>query len=58
MGRAGQDFEDHLKLSSAVAANLDAIVTRDEAGFRHSPIAVLTPTQLIAKLTPMAPGNV
>ena len=52
------DFEDHLQITSAVAANLDAIVTRDGAGFRNSPISVLTPAQLIAQLIPMAPGNV
>jgi hypothetical protein len=52
------DFEDHLQIASAVAANLDAIVTRDGAGFRNGPTSVLPPAQLIAQLTPTAPGNV
>jgi len=51
------DFEDHLQIASAVAANLDAIVTSDETGFRQSPISVLTPAQLIAQFKPIAPGN-
>jgi predicted nucleic acid-binding protein len=51
------DFEDHLQVASALAANLDAIVTRDPAGFRASPIRVLTPAQLIVQLTPTAPES-
>jgi predicted nucleic acid-binding protein len=52
------DFEDHLQIASAIAANLDAIVTRDEAGFRSSPISVLTPVQLLAQLSRVRPGDV
>lgn len=44
------DFEDHLQIASSVAANLDAIVTRDSAGFRHSPIPVLSPAEFLALL--------
>ena len=51
------DFEDHLQVASSVAANLDVIVTRDPAGFRNSPITILTPAQLIGQLTPSASGN-
>jgi predicted nucleic acid-binding protein len=52
------DFEDHLQIASAIAANLDAIVTRDDSGFRNSPITVLTPAQLVAQLKPTAPDHV
>jgi hypothetical protein len=48
--REGSDFEDNLQVECAVAAGLDAIVTRDSAGFEGSPIPVLTPTELIARL--------
>ncbi len=51
------DFEDHLQIASAVAANLDAIVTRDEAGFRNCPVSVFTPAQLVAQLSLEAPRN-
>jgi predicted nucleic acid-binding protein len=54
----GGDFEDNLQMASAVAANLDAIVTRDPAGFRVSPVPVLTPAQLIAQLATTEPGTV
>jgi predicted nucleic acid-binding protein len=50
------DFEDHLQVASSVASGLDTIVTRDPAGFRNSPISVLTPAQLLDQLTPSAPG--
>jgi predicted nucleic acid-binding protein len=53
----GGDFEDNLQMASAVAANLDAIVTRDPTGFRISPVPVLTPAQLIAQLTTTEPGS-
>ena len=44
------DFEDHLQIASSVAARLDAIVTRDPSGFRHSPIPVLSPAEFLARL--------
>ena len=50
------DFEDHLQIASAVAARLDAIVTRDPADFRNSPIPVLTPAQFLDQLAPPPPG--
>jgi hypothetical protein len=52
------DFEDHLQITSAVAARLDAVVTRDPSGFRGSPIPALAPAQLLDQLTPPTPGMV
>ena len=37
---AGSDFEDNLQIAAAVAASLDAIVTRDVSGFSHAPLPV------------------
>ena len=54
------DFEDHLQIALSIAANLDAIVTRDPSGFRHSPIPVLSPAEFLALLRrdhPEGPDN-
>ena len=51
---AGSDLEDNLSLACALAARLDAIVTRDPSGFAGSPIPVMTPAELLAQL-PKAP---
>ena len=48
--RSGGDFEDDLQVECAIAAGLDAIVTRDPKGFASSPVAALTPAELIARL--------
>jgi hypothetical protein len=40
----GADFEDNLQIACAKAAGPDLIVTRDPAGFRDSPVPVLSPT--------------
>ena len=54
--QSGADYEDNVQVASAIEAQLDAIVTRDPAGFAHSPIEVLTPAQLLQRLTAtMAP---
>jgi predicted nucleic acid-binding protein len=50
----GSDFEDNLHIACALEAGLDAIVTRDPKGFAGSPVTVLTPAELLAKL-PKAP---
>ncbi len=42
--------EDNIQIAAAVAAGLNIIVTRDPAGFVHSPVTVLSPTQLVARL--------
>lgn len=51
---AGSDLEDNVSLACALNARLDAIVTRDPRGFAGSPIPVLTPAELLARL-PKAP---
>jgi hypothetical protein len=48
--RAGDDFEDNVQVECAIAAGLDAIVTRDPDGFQGSPIPAITPTQLLNTL--------
>lgn len=45
------DFEDDLQIACAVAAGLDVIVSRDRAGFVHSPIPVLSPAELLEGLS-------
>ena len=47
---AGNDFEDNILIAAAIAAALDAIVTRNGADFAHSPIPVLDPVELLKKL--------
>jgi hypothetical protein len=46
----GNDFEDNVQIACAVIAGLDAIVTRDPKGFAGSPVLVLTPAELLARL--------
>jgi len=50
--RIGVDFEDNLQIVSALYGGVEAIVTRDPKGFAASPVTVLTPPQLLAKLAP------
>lgn len=40
------DFEDAVQIACAMALDLDAIVTRDIAGFRDAPISALSPEEL------------
>lgn len=47
----GADFEDNLQIAAGVQAGVDAIVTRDPAGFAASAIPVLTPADLLAQLS-------
>ncbi|NJK55735.1 MAG: PIN domain-containing protein [Pleurocapsa sp. SU_5_0] len=44
------DFEDAVQIFSAVAQNLDAIVTRDNRGFVSSPISVLSIQELLQQI--------
>jgi predicted nucleic acid-binding protein len=46
----GNDFEDNVQIASAIIARLDAVVTRDPAGFKETPLSVLSPQQLLAQL--------
>jgi predicted nucleic acid-binding protein len=48
---AGNDIEDNLVIACAVIARLDAIVTRDPRGFADSPVPVLSPGELLARLS-------
>ena len=43
------DFEDAVQIYSAIAQNLDAIVTRDATGFLSSSIPVSSIRQLLEK---------
>lgn len=47
---ADTDFEDSLQVVSAARHGLDAIVTRDPAGFANAPINILSPGELIGRL--------
>jgi len=46
----GKDLEDSIQIAAAIQSGVDAIVTRDPAGFTVSPVPVLTPPELLAKL--------
>lgn len=46
----GSDFEDNLQIACATLTSLDAIVTRDPTGFAGSPVAVLSPAELLDRL--------
>ena len=48
---AGTDFEDNLQIACAMSLRLDFIVTRDSSGFTGSPMPVLTPQQLLSRLS-------
>jgi hypothetical protein len=47
----GPDFEDNLQTACAVQANADAIVTRDPRGFVGSPVPVLSPADVLSRLS-------
>ena len=49
LSHRGGDFEDRVQLSSAQAAGLDALVTRDLGGFDGSELPILTPHLLLQK---------
>ena len=56
--QAPSDYEDALQIASALETGLDAIVTRDPAGFAESPIQVVTAAELLAQLPPVdLPGE-
>jgi len=46
----GSDLEDNLQIACAARANLDAIVTRDLAGFANSSVTTFAPAQLLGQL--------
>lgn len=51
----GFDFEDNVCIACAMAAGIDWIVTRDPAGFVHSPVPAVSPAELIDRLSPANP---
>lgn len=46
----GTDFEDNVQVACALAANLEAIVTRDPADFADSSISAIAPRDVLARL--------
>jgi len=51
----GNDFEDNILIAAAVAASMDAIVTRNLADFAHSPIPVWDPAEVLKRLQAGSP---
>jgi hypothetical protein len=47
----GHDLEDNLQIACAIVGKLDAILTRDPAGFQQSPIRVLTPNDFLRQFS-------
>ncbi len=47
----GNDFEDNLQMACAISRQLDLIVTRNLTGFSRNNIPILTPQQMLLKLT-------
>lgn len=45
-----KDYEDAVQVASAIAANLDAIVTRDLSDYKNSPLPVYSPSDFLALL--------
>ena len=46
------DYEDAVQTAAAMAAGLDAIVTRSGGDYKGAPITVLTPAELLARIAP------
>jgi predicted nucleic acid-binding protein len=42
------DFEDAVQNTAAIAADIEAIVTRDKSGYKNSPLTVFTPNEFAA----------
>jgi predicted nucleic acid-binding protein len=47
----GNDFEDNLQVACAISRQLDLIVTRNLAGFSGTNIPILTPQQMLLRLS-------
>jgi predicted nucleic acid-binding protein len=41
------DFEDSVQCASAIAENLDAIVTRNAKDYKNSPVEIYSPTEFL-----------
>ncbi|RKU23102.1 hypothetical protein C6503_03185 [Candidatus Poribacteria bacterium] len=48
---AGNDFEDNLQVACAINGQLDLVVTRNLAGFSGNNIPILTPQQMLLRLS-------
>lgn len=48
---AGNDYEDKVQIACAYLFQLDAVVTRDQSGFKNSPVQVVTPNELMLILS-------
>ena len=53
----GPDFEDNLQMAAAVEGRLDAIITRDPAGYSNSPAPIFLPGQALEELAKRSQGN-
>ena len=47
----GNDFEDNLQLACALYMQLDVIVTRNFSGFNHDSISILSPQEMLLRLS-------
>lgn len=56
-GMGFSDYEDAVQCASAVAAGLDAIVTRNTKDFKNSPIPVYSPAEFLNTLNTEAKEN-
>jgi predicted nucleic-acid-binding protein len=45
------DFEDNLQIVCATIANVDAIVTRDKTGFKSATLPIMSPEEVVQRLT-------
>jgi predicted nucleic acid-binding protein len=50
IGMTGTDFEDNVQIACAEHEQLDAIITRDKAGFKYSSVQAFTAGELLAQL--------
>lgn len=53
----GTDFEDNIQLACAASLELDAIVTRDKAGFEASSILIMSSADLETLVQGQSDGN-
>ena len=49
------DYEDAVQLASALASNLDAMVTRNLDDYKNASLPVFSPTELLMRLIEGAP---
>lgn len=51
----GSDFEDNVQISSALAAGVDLIVSRNTADFKYASLPAVTPLDILSHLPPSIP---